>query len=99
MTKNRHPEFPLFSEFLRGYLHQDAVPEHGNAVAAAKAYLADLSDKDRKALSREIPELREKLAKLTPADLNQQLGNLGSAWTFDSQEEFQQVLRILEKIS
>ena len=99
MTKHRHPEFPLFSEFLRGYLHQDAVPEHGNAVAAAKAYLADLSDKDRKALSREIPELREKLAKLSADGLNQQLGKLGAAWTFDSQEEFQQVLRILEKIS
>lgn len=97
MSKHKHPEFPLFTEFVRGYLHQDAVPEHGNAVAAAKAYLADLSDKDRKALSREIPELREKLAKLTPADLNQQLRKLGSAWTFDSQEEFEQVLSTLEK--
>ncbi len=96
MSKHKHSEFPLFSEFLRGYLHQDAVPEHGNAVEAAKAYLEDLSDKDRQALAREIPRLRRQFSKLKATDLNQQLRELGSAWTFDSTQDFQQLLSTLE---
>jgi hypothetical protein len=96
VSKRKHSDFPFFSEFLRGYLHQDAVPAYGNAVGAAKAYLEDLSNKDRKALVRELSRLRENLASLNASDLNHQLRQLGSAWTFESKDDFEQVLHTLE---
>jgi hypothetical protein len=93
--KRKQAEFPLFSEFVRGYLHQDAIPEHGTAVGAAKAYLEDLSDKDRMALAKEIRGMREAFKKMKPAELTRRLHQMGTAWTFESDHEFEQVLSTL----
>ena len=98
MTKREHTEFPLFREFARGYLHQDLVPEHGDAIKAAKAYLADLGAKDRKALAKELVRLLENFKDMKPADLNQQLRQMGAAWNFQSASEFHQVLSALQPV-
>lgn len=87
--------FPLFAEFVRGYLHQDVVPEYGNAIAAAKAYLADLNVKDLAALAKEATALRHALADKTIAALNTELRSLGSQWNFTSTAEFETMLAIL----
>ena len=96
MTKREHTDFPLFREFARGYLHQDLVPEHGNAIKAAKAYLGDLGAKDRHEVAREVGRVRANFSELNLSELNQQLRQLGAAWTFKSAAEFEQVLSTLQ---
>lgn len=91
------PNFPLLREFCRGYLHQDALPEHGGARNAAKTYVADLSDGERKQLAAEAAEFRAANASLDASALNRQLCEMGSAWSFGSFAEFEQVLRIFER--
>ena len=87
--------FPLFAEFLRGYLHQDAVPEYGDPLRAAKAYLSDLATNDHSALSREVELIKTALAGRTINIVNSELNQLGSQWIFTSTDEFETMLAIL----
>lgn len=93
---NASPEFPLLTEFMRGYLHEDVVPEHGNALGAATAYLADTSEQDRKKLAKEAATFRARFPLRDTRELNQVLRKMGSMWSFVSFDEFDQVLRTFE---
>ena len=87
--------FPFLAEFVRGYLHQDAVPEHRDALGAAKAYLADLGASDRAALSKEAQAIKQALKGRPITAVNTALGKLGSHWTCNSTAEFETMLDLL----
>ena len=90
---SKHEQFPLLREFARGYLHQDLIPEYGNPMGAAKAYFADLGMDERKRLGTESRKMLTEVRQWSAAVLNQQLQGMGSAWTFPSPDEFEQILR------
>jgi|tagenome__1003787_1003787.scaffolds.fasta_scaffold20088520_2 CdiI immunity protein len=84
-------QFPHLAEFARGYLHEDVIPEHGSAVAAAKAYINDLSLEDRRALSNEVRHFRAQ-----HLDFQETSTTFGAAWKFTDQLESNGVLDALE---
>ena len=96
MTIKAH-QFPLLREFARGYLHQDVIPEYGNALGAAETYLADVGSKERKELAAESRELINSLRNWDTAMLNRELHRMGAAWSFVSLAEFEQVLRLFDR--
>jgi len=83
----------MLSQFARGYLHQDLVPDYGDAQAAAKAYVADLSGAERKALVMESHKMLGVAREWEADEVNQQLHRLGASCRFDSSEEFMKLLR------
>jgi hypothetical protein len=89
--------FPMLREFARGYLHQDLIPEYGNPLGAAKAYLADLGGNERKVLAAESQKMLPAIHQWNAAELNRQLHKMGSAWNFVSPDEFEQVLRLFDR--
>lgn len=91
-------QFPLLSEFARGYLHEDMVPEYGNAHGAARAYMADLSATEKKALSAEAQRMAHSAKEWTDEEVNQQLHRMGAACIFRSRDEFLKLLRNFEKV-
>ena len=89
--------FPLLREFARGYLHQDLIPEYGNPMGAAKAYMADLGINERKDLATESREMLTLVRQWNATELNQQLHRMGAAWNFVSLDEFEQLLRLFDR--
>ncbi len=90
-------QFPLLTEFARGYLHQDMAAEHGDASGAAKAYVADLSGAKRKSLAAEARKMTVAAHDWTPEELNQQLQRMGAAINFESINDFVRLLGIFEE--
>ena len=90
-------QFRLLGQFARGYLHQDLIPEYGDVMKAAKSYVSDLKSSDRKHLATEAQGMLTISREWSTAELNQQLHRMGSAWTFVSNDEFEQVLRLFER--
>jgi hypothetical protein len=94
----KQPEqFRLIRQFARGYLHQDLIPEYGDVMNAAESYVSDLHSGDRKHLASEAQEMLIAAHEWSTAELNQQLRRMGSAWTFVSKDEFEQVLRLFDR--
>lgn len=87
--------FPHLREFARGYLHQDMVAEHGSPIAAARAYVADLTPADRKQLSAEVARFREMLAGFPLDAINLVFAKLGAAARFKSEEDVRRTLDAL----
>ena len=90
-------EFPLLTEFCRGYLHEDVVPEHGDASGAATGYLADLSKVEQKQLATEAARFRASHKFHDTQALNRELRKMGSMWNFASLGEFEKVLETFER--
>ena len=88
-------DFPHLREFTRGYLHQDMVSEYGSAVGAAKAYVADLNEAERKQLAAEGMRFRKTISDLPIDEINTIFAKLGAAMQFKSNEEVTHVLNIL----
>jgi hypothetical protein len=92
---SKQPEqFRLLREFARGYLHQDLIPEYGDVMSAARSYLSDLAASERRQLAAEAQAMLAATREWNTTELNQQLHRMGSAWTFVSIQEFEQVLRL-----
>lgn len=90
-------EFPQLSEFARGYLHQDLIPEHGSALQATKAYLNDLSPAERKKTADEAFRFRAIAQNWMSSEVNEAIAALGGSWNFISADELLQVLQTLER--
>ncbi len=88
------PEFPHISEFVRGYLHQDVIPEYGTAMNAAAQYLNDLAPRDKSALAAEVLNLRSISEHWNVAQINEHFRNMGSAVAFKSSAEFVRLLAL-----
>jgi len=90
-------EFPFLKEFARGYLHQDLIPEHGSALQATKAYLRDLTPKERKQAADEAFRFRSCIRNWSGAEANNAIASLGGSWSFISSDELNEVLHTLER--
>lgn len=83
-------EYPAIRAFVRGYLHEDALPEHGTARAAAQQFCRDADQTQIHELRREWKQFRRRHTSLN--DINHSLHQLGSAWLFHTMGEFDQML-------
>jgi len=90
-------DFPHLSEFARGYLHQDLIPEYGSALQATKSYLHDLGVDGRKKVAQEAFQFRSAIRDLSAAETNDAIERLGASWTFIYKDELEQVLQMLER--
>jgi len=85
-------EYPAIKAFVRGYLHQDAVAEYGSAQGAAEDFCHDADRNQLDRLRSEWDSFRSRHSCLD--DVNKGLQQLGSAWQFQSAEEFRQMIEI-----
>jgi hypothetical protein len=90
-------DFPRLREFARGYLHQDVLREYGSAVAAAKAYLADLNEEERQEVRAEAQRLLVLAQKGSLKESKEALGKLGAAWRAMEKKGFSDVLLALHE--
>jgi hypothetical protein len=90
-------EFPRLSEFARGYLHQDLVPEHGSPLQAALAYVNDLPAAERKQAAAEAFRFRGITHDWRNAEVNQAVAALGGSWNFVAKSELDEVLHTIER--
>ena len=86
--------FPALREVFRGYLHEDYQLEHGNANAAALAFLSVASAAERAAASHEAKKLTKRLAGLALQEVREIIATqLGGAWQPASLGELARVLK------
>ena len=50
-------DVPAFADFARGYLHQDLMVEYGSALDAARAFVRDATDAERRAVVTDLARL------------------------------------------
>ncbi len=74
--------FPALAEFARAYLHEDLVPEYGDAAGAVGAFCRDASPSERRALGADLARLVE-LARDRPTPALRRFFRdaLGAAWS------------------
>jgi|HubBroStandDraft_6_1064221.scaffolds.fasta_scaffold480573_1 hypothetical protein len=87
-------QFPALREFLRGYFHQDLEDEYGSPQAAARQFWQDADQDQRKAVAEEWSKLLDGTKQFSLDQTNQLLQKIGSAWTFDTREEIQDIGKI-----
>ncbi len=87
--------FPLLAAFMRGYLHQDVIPEYGSAIEAARAYRQNLSNTESTKLKTEVEHFRSEIEGLPISSVNAKVMKLGSAWNFNSHKELDEVFEQL----
>jgi CdiI immunity protein len=80
-------EYPKFSEFLRGYLHQDAAEEYDNADEAAEEFLADADSDERTTLQKEVRKFLQWAEHQSLTAQNSAFKALGGYWSFDNTAE------------
>lgn len=87
-------QFPALREFLRGYFHEDLEDEYGSPEAAARQFWHDADQEQRKAVTEEWSKLLKGTKQLTLDQTNQLLQKIGSAWTFDTRDDLQNIAKI-----
>lgn len=90
-------QFPALREFLRGYFHEDLGDEYGSPQGAAKQFCQDADQEQRTAVAEQWSSLLARTKNLSLDQVNEWLGKLGSAWSFDSLAELQKVAEIFQK--
>jgi hypothetical protein len=89
-------EFPALTAFLRGYLHEDFVEEHGSAREAAAAFCRDASPEERRRLAEQIARLVEAARGLPPTALRRFVTrDLGSGWAPQSAADLADLLKVI----
>jgi len=88
-------DYPKFSEFLRGYLHQDAAEEYDSADEAAEEFLADADSDERTLLQKEVQKFLQWSERQSLSAQNSALKALGSYWSFESTAEVTSFLQSL----
>jgi hypothetical protein len=88
-------DYPKLSEFLRGYLHQDAAEEYDSADEAAEEFLADADSAEKATLQKEVRKFLHWSERQSLTGQNAALKGLGSYWTFDSPAELTRFLQCL----
>ncbi len=90
-------DFPRLTDFARGYLHQDLVPEHGSPLQAALAYVNDLSAAERQEAAAEAFRFRGIIHDWRNAEVNAAVAALGGSWNFVAKGELFEVLQTIER--
>lgn len=88
-------QYSALSNFLRGYLHQDATVEYGSSRAAAQAFRKDADERETAVVRSELDHLLAATSKSTDAELATIIMTLGSSWRFRSRKEVEQLLDAL----
>jgi hypothetical protein len=88
-------DYPKFSEFLRGYLHQDAAGEYDNADEAAEEFLADADSDERTSLQKEVRKFLQWAEHQSLTAQNSAFKALGGYWSFDNTAEVTRFLQSL----
>jgi CdiI immunity protein len=89
--------YPALQEFLPAYLHEDFEVEYGSAPKAIEALVADASGDQIRNVKDEWQALRKALAG-GPWEVTQRsLGELGTAWRPESEQELQAIDEILSR--
>ena len=98
-TRRATPAYPALTQFARAYLHEDFVHEYGGAVAAARAFGADATAAERRALAVELGHLAEASSDWPHAKLAGFLtGTIGAAWATPSPEALREMAAALDAI-
>lgn len=84
-------QYWALSNFLRGYLHQDAAVEYGSAIGAAQAFRRDADERETAVVHSELEYLLSLSEGVSDADLFNNLAALGSAWRFASRKEVEEL--------
>lgn len=82
MTERRRRPRPsaTLQRFLDGYLHQDFRLEHGDAVAAARAFAGDASEAERRWARAALDRFTEWARTVDEAAWRAEWKTLGGAW-------------------
>ena len=100
MTRKRaapRPSYAALRAFARGYLHEDFVQEHGDALGAARAFAADATSAERRQLSSELRHLAELASRWSGAQLVELLNDtLGARWATPTLEALRQMAEELD---
>ena len=100
MRKPRLPrasELPNLTAFVRAYLHEDVIAEHGSASAAMDAFAQDASAAERQALTRELERVARALARRSIAEMTDFFSDtLRAGWTPSSQHDLRQLIARIE---
>jgi len=90
-------EYSALVNFLRGYLHQDMVVEHGSATAAAHAFRREADERETTIVRTELERLLSAADGLPFSQLQRILEqDLGSSWHFRNREELEQLRHALK---
>ena len=73
-------EYAALSNFLRGYLHQDAAVEYGSPAAAARVFRKDVDQRETAIVHAELERLLATTEAAPFPELAQILQVLGSSW-------------------
>lgn len=84
-------QYAALSNFLRGYLHQDAAVEYGSSLAAAHAFRRDADERETLVVRSELDRLLWETVKSSDSELAKILTTLGSSWRFSSRKEIEQL--------
>ena len=94
----RASELPNLTAFVRAYLHEDVVAEHGSAMGAADAFARDASSAERQALTRELERVARAFATRPAAEVTQFFGDtLRAGWTPSSRQELRLLIARLKR--
>ena len=80
-------EYSALTNFLRGYLHQDAAVVHGSPVQAARSFRRDAGERETAIVHAELQRLLAETCALPDSELARVLEVLGSSWRFQSRRE------------
>ena len=77
MTRATPSAFPALRRVFSGYLHEDAIAEHGSVEAALNAFRADASPVEWRRFQKEAARFLKQTAALDPADFRSAVDRLG----------------------
>jgi hypothetical protein len=93
-------DLPALHEFARGYLHQDVAVEHGDAAGAARAFVADASEEERRALVVDLRRVRDVTRGWTAARRARLFAQeLGAAWVPETDADIAALVDAVETAS
>jgi CdiI immunity protein len=85
-------DVPALADFVRAYLHQDVLVEHGSAAEAVRAFCRDASRAEATALVRDFARLITTAADWPVAAVTRLFrDDLGAAWAPESFDDLVQL--------
>ena len=91
-------EFPALRRVFSGYLHEDALVEHGTAADALRAFCEDASASENQQLQIEAREFLARIDGAGLKDVRALMAALGSRWVPPSRKALAALLAELTKI-
>lgn len=91
--KRSGEDFPALRDFLRGYFHEDCIDEYGSLEGAARQFVKDADQEQRKALASEWEKFVELMEKSPLRKINEALRGMGSRCEFSEVDEIQEITK------